>query len=292
MNKNKAQAIVLILLAGFFFSLMTFFVRLSGDLPTMQKVFFRNLVAVLVATVILFRSPEGFRIKKTSIPGITMRCLAGTAGVICNFYAISHIGLADSNILNKLAPFFAMILSYFVLKEKPSRVEWATVVVAFIGAIFVVKPSFEMTAFYGFIGVLGGLGAGTAYTYVRKLGKLGERGPVIVFCFSLFSCLVSLPYLLLHYCPMSTGQLLCLLLAGAAASGGQFTITAAYQKAPAKEISVFDYSQILFASLWGILFLSEVPDLYSIIGYVIIIACAVFKWWYAKRSPNVKSSTV
>ena len=158
--------------------------------------------------------------------------------------------------------------------------EWISVAIAFIGAIFVIKPSFQITSVYGLIGLLGGLGAGVAYTFVRKLGKQGDRGPVIVMCFSTFSCLVTVPFLIMNYVPMSSEQWIFLLLAGAAATGGQLSITKAYTKAPAKEISVFDYSQIVFAALLGFLFLHEIPDCYSIIGYVIIIGIAVFKWWY------------
>ena len=276
MNKEKMQGILYIILAGFFFSLMTFFVKCSGNLPTMQKAFFRNAVAMIVSIILLARSEEGFYIKKSSWPCLFLRSLCGTAGLILNFYAIDRLGLADSNILNKLSPFFAIIMSVFLLKEKANKVEWLSVAIAFIGAIFVIKPSFQITSVYGLIGLLGGLGAGVAYTFVRKLGKQGERGPVIVMCFSTFSCLVTVPFLILNYVPMSGEQWIFLLLAGAAATGGQLSITKAYTKAPAKEISVFDYSQIVFAALLGFLFLHEIPDCYSIIGYVIIIGIAVF----------------
>ena len=280
MNKEKIQGILYIILAGFFFSLMTFFVKCSGNLPTMQKAFFRNAVAMIVSIVLLARSEEGFYIKKSSWPCLFLRSLCGTAGLILNFYAIDRLGLADSNILNKLSPCFAMVMSVFLVKEKANKVEWLSVSIAFIGAIFVIKPSFQITSVYGLIGLLGGLGAGVAYTFVRKLGKQGERGPVIVMCFSTFSCLVTVPFLIMNYVPMSSEQWIFLLLAGAAATGGQLSITKAYTKAPAKEISVFDYSQIVFAALLGFLFLHEIPDCYSIIGYVIIIGIAVFKWWY------------
>ena len=280
MNKEKIQGILYIILAGFFFSLMTFFVKCSGNLPTMQKAFFRNAVAMIVSIVLLARSEEGFYIKKSSWPCLFLRSLCGTAGLILNFYAIDRLGLADSNILNKLSPFFAIVMSVFLLKEKANKVEWLSVAIAFIGAIFVIKPSFQITSVYGLIGLLGGLGAGVAYTFVRKLGKQGERGPVIVMCFSTFSCLMTVPFLIMNYVPMSSEQWIFLLLAGAAATGGQLSITKAYTKAPAKEISVFDYSQIVFAALLGFLFLHEIPDCYSIIGYVIIIGIAVFKWWY------------
>ena len=113
MNKEKIQGILYIILAGFFFSLMTFFVKCSGNLPTMQKAFFRNAVAMIVSIVLLARSEEGFYIKKSSWPCLFLRSLCGTAGLILNFYAIDRLGLADSNILNKLSPFFAIVMSVF-----------------------------------------------------------------------------------------------------------------------------------------------------------------------------------
>lgn len=267
-------------MAGLFFALMTFFVRMAGNLPTMQKAFFRNAVAAVVALFLLARSEEGFKIKKSSWRDLFLRSFFGTMGLICNFYAVDRLAIADANILNKLSPFFAIIMSYFILKEKVNKTEWLCVVVAFIGALFVVKPSMDMQFVNAMIGMLGGFGAGVAYTFVRKLGKAGERGPVIVMCFSVFSCIVTTPFLIIGAKPMSLYQIVMLLLAGAAATGGQLSITKAYTKAPAKEISVFDYSQVVFAAALGLVFLGQIPDLMSIIGYVIIIGSAVFKWNY------------
>ena len=78
---------------------------------------------------------------------------------------------------------------------------------------------------------------------------------------------------------MSPTQLLCLLMAGVSASLGQFSITTAYKYAPAKEISVFDYTQVVFAAILGIIFLGEIPSILSILGYAIIIGVAVFRWY-------------
>ena len=277
---DKKQGILYIIMAGLFFALMTFFVRMAGNLPTMQKAFFRNAVAAVAALFLLARSEEGFKIKKSSWRDLFLRSFFGTMGLICNFYAVDRLAIADANILNKLSPFFAIIMSYFILKEKANKTEWLCVVVAFIGALFVVKPSMDMQFVNAMIGMLGGFGACVAYTFVRKLGKAGERGPVIVMCFSVFSCIVTAPFLIIGAKPMSLYQIVMLLLAGAAATGGQLSITKAYTKAPAKEISVFDYSQVVFAAALGLVFLGQIPDLMSIIGYVIIIGSAVFKWNY------------
>ena len=136
---------------------------------------------------------------------------------------------------------------------------------------------------YWCTGVAGGLGAGVAYTYVRKLGKMGERGPVIIMFFSVFSCIVTIPFVIMNYAQMALWQVVYLLIAGGFAAGGQLCITAAYTKAPAKEISVFDYSQVVFAALLGFFFLGQVPDILSVVGYVIIIGTAVVKWAYTMK---------
>ena len=277
-RKSKVKAIFCIMLAAFGFSLMTFFVRISGDVPTMQKAFFRNAFAAIVAFFPLMKSEEKFRIKKGCLGDIACRCIFGTSGLICNFYAIDRLGIADSNMLNKLSPFFAIILSIFILKEIPTAVDIIATIIAFIGALFIIRPGGSMSVVPALVGLYGGFGAGTAYVFVRKLGGKGERTPVIVMCFSLFSCLVTAPYLILHFHPMTWRQGICLILAGLSASLGQFSITTAYKYAPAKELSVFDYMQVIFAALLGIIFLNETPVLLSIIGYVIIIGTAVVRW--------------
>ncbi len=284
--KAKYQGIFYIICAAFFFSLMSFFVRMAGDVPTLQKCFFRNIVAVFVTGVMLARSEEKFKVKKGSGILLFFRALFGTIGIVANFYAIDHLNLADSNILNKLSPFFAILMSYFLLKEIPKKTDLVAVVIAFIGAVFVVKPTMDMNNFPALMGLLGGFCAGTAYTFVRKLGKHGERGLITVMVFSVASCSIGIPYMIMDYHPMTTAQLICLLMAGVCGSGGQFTITAAYTKAPAKEISVFDYTQVIFAAILGFLFLNQIPDVYSFIGYAVILAAAVCRWYYGLKQED------
>lgn len=81
---------------------------------------------------------------------------------------------------------------------------------------------------------------------------------------------------------MTLRQLLFLLLAGAAATLGQLGITAAYRFAPAKEISVFDYSQVVFAAIFGFFLFGELPDAVSFLGYFLIIGTALYRWRAAR----------
>ena len=286
MKNTKLKAILCILAATFGFSLMTFFVRLSGDVPTMQKAFFRNAIAAVVTMIPLVKSKEKFHIKKGCFGDIACRCIFGTSGLICNFYAIDHLGIADANMLNKLSPFFAILISIVVLKEVPNLIDLLATILAFTGALFIIRPGGDYSVVPALIGLYGGFGAGTAYVFVRKLGGKGERTPIIVLCFSLFSCLVTLPFLIFDYHPMTGRQWLFLILAGVAATLGQFGITTAYKFAPAKEISVFDYTQVIFAAILGMLFLGETPVPLSIVGYVIIIGTALARWQYTMRKAD------
>lgn len=276
---SRKKGILFILLAAFFFCLMSVFVRLSGDVPTMQKAFFRNIVAAAVAIVILLRSGQRVSVKKESLLPLILRSVFGTAGILANFWAVDHLGIADANMLNKLSPFFAILMSIFILGEIPNRIEWLSVLLAFIGAAFVAKPSSGIVSFPALIGIFGGFSAGTAYTFVRRLGLQGVKGPIVVAFFSVFSTLILLPNFLMNYQPMSVRQLVFLILAGCSAAGGQLSVTAAYQHAPARDISVFDYSQVIYAAAFGIMLFGELPDVWSVIGYAIIIGTAFAKWY-------------
>ena len=282
---NRQKGMICIILSAFCFAWMNAFVRLAGDLPFIQKSFFRNLVALLFALAMLLREHGSLKPQKGALPFLLIRAAAGTVGILCNFYAIDHLALSDASILNKMSPFFAILCSWIFLKEKLNWKQGLIVIGAFIGSLFVIKPSFaNADLFPSLIGLLGGLGAGVAYTMVRRLGQIGANKAYIVFFFSAFSCVVTLPYLILSYMPMSWKQLLILILAGLAAAGGQFGVTSAYCYAPAKEISVYDYTQIIFAAGLGFLLFAQIPDWLSILGYCIIISMAAAMFIYNKNA--------
>lgn len=282
---NYVRGVLMIVLSAFCFACMNVMVRLAGDIPSIQKSFFRNLVAAGFAAVLLWKEKIPLRVKKEAWMSMIIRCVFGTIGILCNFYTVDHLLVADASILNKLSPFFAIIFSYLLLKEKIKTFQAVCVGTAFVGCLFVVKPGFEHTALIpALVGVCGGLGAGVAYTMVRKLGTMGVKGSVIVFCFSAFSCLSVVPWILFHFTPMSMKQSAILLLASVCAAGGQFSITTAYSYAPAKKISIYDYSQIIFATVLGYVMFGEIPDRYSFAGYTLIVAASLMMFVYNRKA--------
>ena len=169
-NRQYTLAILFVILDSVGFSLMNFFVKLSGDLPAMQKAFFRNAIALIVSVIVLAGTREKFRIKKESWPWLILRSIFGSLGIFCNFWALSRLTIADASILNKMSPFFAIIMSIFILHELPGVFEWFCVAAAFAGTLFVVKPTAGLASIPAAIGLAGGFFAGTAYTFVRFLG--------------------------------------------------------------------------------------------------------------------------
>ncbi len=281
---SKYKGILYIITAAFFFALMNLFVRLAGDLPSIQKSFFRNFVAMIFAGGMLLKARPSLKLDKGSWGILLLRAIFGTLGILCNFYAIDHLVLADATMLNKMSPFFAILLSVILLKEKISLFQGCAVAAAFGGVLMVIQPSgSNLDVGPALIGLFGGMFAGIAYTMVRLLGKRGVAGPFIVFFFSAFSCAATLPSLILQFTPMTAAQLVILLLAGASAAAAQFSITAAYCHAPAREISIYDYSQIVFAAILGFVFLHQVPDALSLAGYGVICAAALANFLYSTR---------
>ena len=286
---KRTKGIVFLIMSAFFFACMNMFVQLSGDeLPVFQKVFFRNAMAAVIAFVVLLKNKAPLKpMVKGSLPFLIMRTLFGLAGVVCNYYALETLVLSDASILNKMSPFFAVLFSFIFIKERPKLYQWLILGGALFGAMFVIKPSFSNAAFIpALVGFMGGVFAGAAYGCVRKLGLMGESNPYIVFFFSTASTLIVTPIMIAGYVPMTAFQWIYLLSAGVSAALAQFCITAAYTCAPAKEISVYDFSQIIFASLMSLIVFQQVPDAFSVVGYVIIVSMALINYFLSNKKRN------
>jgi drug/metabolite transporter (DMT)-like permease len=262
------------------FGLLNLFVRLAGPVPFMQKLFFRNIVALCFASFLLLGEHKGPHFVATEVRRhfwkLLLRASCGTVGMVGNFYAVDHLLLSDASMLNKMSPFFAVIFSALFLKERVNASQVICLVTAFLGSLLVVKPSVtNILLFPGVVGFIGGMGAGAAYTVVRSLGQEGTDGKVIIWFFSLFTTLVSMPQLILSYYPMTGMESLYLLMAGIFGGMGQFCVTTAYKYAPAREIGVYDYSQVVFSAILGFFVLGQVPDLLSFAGYVVVIGTGI-----------------
>ncbi len=283
---DRTKGIICIIISAFGFAMMSTFVKLSGDLPTFQKTFFRNLVSCIVAFIMVVKANESFFGKKENRKLLNLRATFGTLGIILNFYSIDKLVLSDANMINKLSPFFVIIFSAIFLKERIKTNQMLAIGLAFMGALFIIKPELNLDIIPALIGLGGAIFAAIAYTYLRVLGGR-EKGSTIVFYFSLFSLVVIFPFMIVSYKPMSTIQFIYLMLAGTFATLGQFGITWAYKYAPAKDISIFDYSNIIFSAIISIVLFNVFPDKFSVIGYLIIFGASFYMFMNNKKLDKI-----
>ena len=291
--QNRTKGILAITASAFGFALMALFVRLCDDwgapVNSFQKSFFRNLVALAIAGVVWGRLASG-RARERTLDGrretrnvlslkskvlLILRATLGTIGIFANFYALSHITIAEGQTLNKTAPFFTVLFTWLFLGEKATRRQVLPLLLAFVGVVLIAKPGFAGAATFPLaMGLLGGVCAGGAYACVRGLRRHDVDPALIILFFSAFSCLASVPFMITGFDPMTWQQVLILLGAGASAALGQFGITLAYGFAAPREIAVFDYSNILLTAALGFIFFAQVPDVWSVFGFVAIIVAA------------------
>ncbi|MBM7680292.1 drug/metabolite transporter (DMT)-like permease [Pullulanibacillus pueri] len=285
---DKNKGILLLLASAFGFSMMGVFIKLSGDLPTVQKTMFRNLVSMFIAFGFVLYHRERFFGKKANQPTLLLRSAFGTIGILFNFYAIDHMILSDAETLNKLSPFLLIVFSALFLRERVKLYQLVSVIVAFLGALLIIKPEFSVTTVPYLAGFLSAVFAAGAYTFLRVLGNK-EKYYTVVFYFSFFATVVLLPFTLYFYEPMSGKQWLYLLLAGLFATIGQFGVTLAYKFAPAREISIFFYSTVLYSTLLSIFLFMQWPDWLSVIGYLVIFGALLYMFMKNNKGAVVRS---
>ncbi len=279
---NKTKGIIAIMIAALGFALMSLFVKFtSSDIPSTQKVLFRNAISLIISLSLVIKHKSSFYGSLKHQPLLLLRSAFGTIGMLLFFYSIDKLPLGDANMLNKLSTFFLIIFSALFLKEKVKPYQILMIIIAFLGTLFIIKPSLDVDIFPYAISILAAMAAGAAYTVLRALGKK-EAYYTIVLYFSTFS-VVSISFFmviidapLFNFVAMDISDIIYLILAGVFATVGQFGTTLAYKYAPAKDISIFNYTNVVFASILGIIVFSETPDIYSIMGYFIIFGAAYY----------------
>jgi len=271
--ENKSIAVIFMLLSSLSFAGMQLFVKFLYDIPVIERVFFRNFISLFFALILIKKSHLRLVGKLESQKYLLLRSIPGFLGVVIYFYATDLMPIADATTLLRLSPFVVTLLASYFLKEKISKKQVPTLILAFIGTLFIIKPEFSYELIPSIMMIFAAFCAGIAYTTIRYMKNI-EHPLTIVFHFSLISVLGSFPLMIFNYVHPTRIEFLMLLGIGFFASLGQFFMTYSYKNAPAAEISILNYTQILFSGILGFIFLSEIPDIYSLIGTSLIIFSA------------------
>ena len=272
---NKQKAILLMVVSTFSFSVMQLVVKLtSKSIPTMEQVFARNFVTLLLGWFMLRKNGSPAFGNKENRLALLGRSVFGYIGVAGYFYATTHMNVADASLLHRSSPFFVIIFSAIFLKNKLTKVQIGALALAFASSVLVINPSFDSAVVPALIGVLSAAGAGAAYTIINYL-KGKESNATIVFMFSLVSCVLSALMGGKDFLLPNGAQLAALLGIGVFAAIGQLCLTQAYKMTNPGDVSIINYLGIIFSAVFGLLFLNEQLGMRSVGGILLILVAAV-----------------
>lgn len=279
--KEKNTGVIFILCSSLFFAIMAASVKSVPHIPLAEKVFFRNCIGLIAVGIPMMRRRISFKPNNRRL--VLLRSVFGLLGVAFYYTSLGLLNLSDAVIINKLSPFFVIVLSIIFLKEEIKKHQFAALSLAIIGAALVVKPGFNFEILPALIGLASALFAGSAYTTIRKLSET-DHPQLIVFYFCLFSTLVTIPFMVAgQFVLPSLKDLLFLVSIGISALIAQLFMTNAYRHAPASQLSIYTYANVVFSTLLGFIVWHEVPDTLSLAGAALIIAGSGINFYYNQK---------
>lgn len=281
--ENRKQAIILMTLSSASFCMMSLVVKLSSTaIGTMQQVFFRNLVSLFLVGLLIHRKKLPFLGEKKYQPALCARSFFGFLGVIMLFYATAHARQADVAIISRTTPIWTTLFAALILKEKISRVQIPVIALCLAGSFAAMRPAFDSGLFPLLMAAATSVTSGMAYTMIAFCR--GKVNPLtVIFHFSLFSTVAAFFLMLPTFVVPSLRDLCMLVLIGVFAAGGQVGLTYAYQKAPASEVSIYDYVGIVISMLLGYFVLQEPLTLSTALGGILIAGSALWSYFYNRR---------
>lgn len=279
--KEKNKGVVLILCSSLFFAIMAAAVKSVPQIPLAEKVFFRNFIGLIAVGIPMLRNRTSFKPNNPKL--VFLRSAFGLSGVALYYASLERLNLSDAVIINKLSPFFVILLSMIFLGEKIKRHQFAAIGTALVGATLVVKPGFSFELLPALIGLTGAFFAGAAYTTIRKLSAY-DSAQLIVFYFCLFSSLVTIPFMASGQFDVPNGsELVSLVLIGISALIAQLFMTNAYRHAPASQLSIYTYANVVFSTLLGFVIWAEWPDTLTLTGGALIVAGSGINFYFNQK---------
>lgn len=267
-------------LSAFGFALMSATVKhvsLHG-IPVFEIVAARALVSLVISYLDVKR-------KRISVWGnnkalLFARGAVGTMALMCVYYSVTTLPLAEATIFQYIHPVFTALLAMLFLKE---RIQFSTlicIVLCVLGVYVIVRPETSASTehvlpmFSVMIAILGAFGSSIAYVIVRKLSQT-EDSSVIIFYFPLVALPASIVLMGDQFVIPDLYLTMMLVLVGVFTQIGQLGLTKAMQTQEAGKASAYSYVQIIFSVVLGMVFFGELPSAWTYLGGALIVTGAL-----------------
>ena len=261
--------------ASLFFSIMTVCVKkIDSIIPIYELVFFRSFISLLITSFIIRRkdiNPWG-----NNKPLLILRGILGTIALVCIFYAIRNMPLNLSTVIQYTYPIFISIFAGIFINEQITKGIILALITGWLGILVILNPTqlsnlnVEIDSFSIFIAFLGAVSTSLAYITVKKL-SFTENVFIIIKYFPLISIITLLPAVLINWVTPSLHDFVWIIGIGLFTQLGQTFLTIGLKNLPASEASSINYLQVLFGSIWGIIFFNELININFIIGSLLVL---------------------
>ncbi|WP_229931970.1 DMT family transporter [Campylobacter majalis] len=259
---------------------------LGSHMPSIEVVFFRNLVGLGIVVYALFK------FKQAHVGGhfwlLMFRGFIGTMAMFAFFYNVAHINLAAAFTFSKTSPIFTAIIAAIVFKEALSYKGWSAICLGFIGILLIIQPNLGISK-TDLIGIWSGIGAAMAYTSVRELKKSystntivfvfmcwGTALPIIFMSMAEFIAYEPLDFLLSKFVMPSIHSIFFIVLMGVSGYFFQVYMTKSYAVAKkAGVVAAVSYADVIFTLIIGYFMGDSLPNLVAFFGIMLVILSGI-----------------
>lgn len=280
-NSSQLPVIVgpFLALIGFLaFSVHDSLVKILPEYSVFQILFFAMLFGYVPFTVVRLLDKKPSSIKAVNTKLVLFRSFLLVGSVSSAFLAFSMLPMIDVYVLIFLSPIIISVLSIYFLGEKVYLFRWFAIIIGLVGVLIVLRPSVDTLTIGHLFGFLAALCSSTAAIISRKIAATESAAALMLFPL-LTTILVTGCILPFVYKPMALADLGIMFLIGGLGLTGQFFNLFAYKTAPAAFVAPMQYSQIIWAVIFGTLFFDEVADKWEIIGSAITIFSGIIIVW-------------
>lgn len=268
-TQNIKLAIILAVVAAFMYALAGVFVKLIGNaIPTTMVVFFRFSLSLLILIPWFIKDPELLQVKQP-IQFIS-RSICGMLSLACMFYALKTLSLADGLLLNNTNALFVPLVAWFMLKTITPLKIWASIIIGFIGVIFILHPDTGVFNSAAFIGLASGLFGGISLVQLRQLTKTSTTQQILFYYFITGALITGMGLPFLWKTPTLQTWLL-LLGVGIVSTIFQVFVVLSFTYAPVRLMSAVLFSAVAFGAFFDWLLWDQIPDLLTIFGMMLVI---------------------
>jgi len=266
---NNYISISLKILSVIFFVLMDVLIKkLSDDFNTFQIVFFRCFFGIFPVLIMLFITRASLKTAKINLHLLRagIACLA----MFSFFKAFGILPLADVSSISFASIMIITILAIFILNEKVGIRRWVAIFFGFIGVLIVFRPGTSLFSYFALLPLFGAVALSFAVIIMKQLLNY-DSPPTCSFYLHTFVSLIYFPFLIFNWQQPTFELLIMLATMGFCGGIAQILLTNAYRLATVNLLQPFDYTAIIWAITFGIIFFNDYPDRYVIIGSIVIV---------------------